>query len=86
VADDYRRKVGAVFPPVLNVLIDRSVRNEKSPARSFQELNAGELAPLDQALPELRGVVLSGGVGQGWATTSRNSEKNWRPQGASKHC
>lgn len=35
----------------------------KRTARSFQELNAGPLAPLDQALPELRAVVLSGGVG-----------------------
>ena len=55
-------------------------------ASSFQEINAGALQPLDFALPELRGATLAGGVGHGWASTSRNIEKNGRPQGDSNPC
>jgi len=55
----------------------------KRTANSFQELDAGVLVPLDFGLPELRGTTAAGGVGHGWASVSRNSEKNGRPQGDS---
>jgi integrase len=58
----------------------------KRTARGFEELNAGSLTPLDLALPELRGVTLGPPLPEGWATISKNTEKNWRPQGDSNPC
>ena len=65
----------------------RTMINRYRPtASSFQEINAGALVDLDLGLPELRGTTAAGGVGHGWAITSRNVEKRRRPQGDSNPC
>ena len=60
-------------------------RYRRTPS-SFQEINAGALVDLDSGLPELRGTTAAGGVGHGWAITSRNIEKSGHPQGDSNGC
>ena len=62
------------------------INRYRQTASSFQEINAGALVDLDSGLPELRGTTAAGGVGHGWASTSRNSERNGRPQGDSNPC
>jgi len=69
----------------------------KRMARTFEELEAGDLLPLVDALPELatpasaaQGVPALAepdeGVGQGWASESTISGVSGRPQGDSNPC
>jgi len=70
------------------------INNYKRTARGFQELELGDLVPLDQALPELRNgdsasaagppSPAEGGPRVGQRIT--NQQDYWRPQGDSNPC